>query len=110
MLLMVVVVLLLLLMRVEGVLRTPEAVDTFLERIEMALEPKLQQELQTLKTTAADLPSNSFQPLRLPLEIIWQRAVEMVERLTGFTLVPVRPAPGETWHWSVLKDGSWGGP
>ncbi|CDJ30049.1 uncharacterized protein EMH_0054820 [Eimeria mitis] len=48
-------------------------------------------------------PLGPVQPLRLPLETIWRRAVEIVERLTGFTLVPVSPAPGETWHWSVLK-------
>ncbi|KAL8429986.1 hypothetical protein ACSSS7_006219 [Eimeria intestinalis] len=116
----------------EGVLRTPEAVSTFLERIELALKPGLEKELNLLKRLTQCLPHRfgvglPLQPWdfaflmemhaaqhagdgvlgvlsrRLPLMTVWQMAMQMVESLTGLTLVRKRPAQGETWHWTVLK-------
>ncbi|OEH77088.1 peptidase family m3 domain-containing protein [Cyclospora cayetanensis] len=111
----------------EGVLRTPEAVSTFLERVEFALkseersapyrpllfaQPQLDSELITLKALAEGLPE-AFgvqlplqpwdipflmewytEPRRLPLETVWRKATEIVESLTGFSMVPKCPSPG----------------
>ncbi|KAL8270096.1 hypothetical protein Esti_005950 [Eimeria stiedai] len=113
----------------EGVLRTPEAVSTFLERIELALGRGLEKEITLLRKLAQCLPerfgvrlplqpwdlaflvemysaqhAGSRAPVkRLPLMTVWQKATEMLESLTGLTLVRTQPSPGETWHWSVLK-------